>query len=93
MVVDETVSDELKEEMRKLKEELKELKEQLRDEEESKRRSGIYIDVGERVRFFKEHNIRFDSVKPKRDVTVCIPLRQDVFIHPHVQRIPALSLS
>lgn len=50
-------------------------------------------DTGERERFFKENNILFHKVKPKADVTVCIPLTQDVFIHPHVQRIPALSLS
>jgi hypothetical protein len=50
-------------------------------------------DVGERERFFKEHDIRFHSIKPKHDITVCVPLRQDVFIHPHVQRIPVLSLS
>lgn len=50
-------------------------------------------DIGERERFFEENNIPLHNVKPKHDVTVCIPLRQDVFIHPHVQRIPALSLS
>jgi len=50
-------------------------------------------DVGEIERFFKDHNIYFHRVKPKRDITVCVPLRKDVFIHPHVQRIPALSLS
>lgn len=50
-------------------------------------------DVGERERFFKEHNIRFHTIKPRHYVTVCIPLRQDIFIHPHVQRIPALNLS
>lgn len=50
-------------------------------------------DIGERERFFKEHDIPFHSVKPKHDVTVRIPLRQDVFIHSHIQCIPALSLS
>lgn len=50
-------------------------------------------DVGERERFFKEHNIHFHNVKPKHDIRVSIPLRQDVFIHPHVQRIPTLRLS
>ncbi len=50
-------------------------------------------DVGEQERFFKEHNIHFHSVKPEHDITVCVPLKQDVFIHPYVQRIPALSLA
>ena len=50
-------------------------------------------DIGERERFFKQNNIHFHSVKPKHDITVCLPLRQDIFVHPHVQRIPALSLS
>lgn len=46
------MAEELKEEMKKLKEDMSELKEQLRDrdEERRKRRHGIYIDVGERVR-------------------------------------------
>jgi predicted RNase H-like HicB family nuclease len=50
-------------------------------------------DVGERERFFKENNISCHTVKPKNDITICVPLRQDVFVHTHVQRIPALSLS
>jgi len=46
------MAEELKEEMKKLKEDITELKEQIkdRDEERRKRRHGIYIDVGERVR-------------------------------------------
>lgn len=50
-------------------------------------------DVGERERFFKEHNIQLHAVRPRRSITVCAPLRQNVFINPHVQPIPALSLS
>ena len=50
-------------------------------------------DVGERERFFKENDIPFHKVKPEDDITVNVSLRQDVFIHPHVQHIPALSLS
>ena len=50
-------------------------------------------DVGERERFFKEHNIKLHTVRPKKNVTVCAPLHHNVFIHPHVQRIPALSYS
>jgi DNA-binding transcriptional ArsR family regulator len=51
------LSDELKEEMKKLKEELANLKEQLKDaigEEPQRRRHGIYIDVGNRVRDYTE---------------------------------------
>jgi predicted RNase H-like HicB family nuclease len=47
-------------------------------------------DVGERDRFFKEHNIQFHHVKPKDYITVCLPLKEEVFVHPHIQRIPAL---
>lgn len=50
-------------------------------------------EVGERERFFKEHNIEFHSTKPKEDITVCLPITQEVFVHPHIQRIPALSMA
>jgi len=50
-------------------------------------------DVGERGRFFKEHNIELYAVRPKKNITVCAPLHESVFIHPHVQAIPALSYS
>lgn len=50
-------------------------------------------DIGERERFFKENSITFHKVKPVDDVTVKVPLREDVFIHPHIQRIPATSAS
>jgi predicted RNase H-like HicB family nuclease len=49
--------------------------------------------VGERERFFKENKISYHRVKPESDITVSVPLTPDVFIHPHIQRIPALSLS
>ena len=48
-------------------------------------------DVGELGRFFKEHNIEFHHNKPRKDITVCLPLKQEVFVHPHIQQIPALS--
>ncbi len=48
-------------------------------------------EVGERGRFLRENNIQFHHTKPKKDITICLPLRQEVFVHPHVQRIPALS--
>lgn len=56
---------------------------------------GLHIntleDVGERDRFFKEHHIELYSTKPQKDITICLPLRQEVFVHPRIQRIPALS--
>lgn len=48
-------------------------------------------EVGERQHFFKEHNIGFHHTKPKKDVTVCLPLRTEVFVHPHIQPIRELS--
>ena len=48
-------------------------------------------DVGERKRFFKEHNIQLHRTKPQEDVMVCLPVKQEVFARPHIQRIPALS--
>lgn len=50
-------------------------------------------DVGERERFFKENKIAYHRAKPDKDIKVSVPLRQDVFVHPHIQHIPALSLS
>lgn len=49
--------------------------------------------VGERERFFKEHNIQLHEVKPKKDITVCVPLKQEVFVRSDVRLIPALSLA
>ncbi len=49
-------------------------------------------EVGERNRFFAEHNIEFHQAKPKKDVTVSLPLRPGVFVHPHIQPIRELSL-
>lgn len=48
-------------------------------------------DVGERKRFFKEHNIKFHQTKPRKDITVCLPPKSDVFVESHIQRLPALS--
>jgi hypothetical protein len=50
-------------------------------------------DIGERERFFKENNIRFHNGKPRDNIEVSIPVEQDVFIQPHIQRIPVLSHS
>jgi len=48
-------------------------------------------DVGERNRFFKENNIKLYPVRPKEDITICVPLNKDVFVEPHIQAIPALT--
>ena len=48
-------------------------------------------EVGERERFFKEHHVELYSTKPRKGVTVCLPLKPEVFAHSHIQRIPAFS--
>lgn len=48
-------------------------------------------EVGERKRFFEKHNIEFHHTKPKKDITVCLPLKEPVFVHPYIQPIPELS--
>lgn len=48
-------------------------------------------DVRERERFFKEHNIEFYQVRPKKDIQVCLPARTDVFVHSYIQPIRELS--
>ncbi len=48
-------------------------------------------DVGERERFFKEHGILFHHAKPPRSVDLSkVPVNEQIFIQPHVQRLPAL---
>lgn len=48
-------------------------------------------DVGERGRFFKEHGVEFHQTKP-RDITVSISTRNEVFVQPHIQRLPRYSV-
>jgi predicted RNase H-like HicB family nuclease len=48
-------------------------------------------EVGERERFFKKQRIEFHAARPKKDVTLCLPLRPETFVYPHVQRIPAAT--
>ena len=45
--------------------------------------------VGERERFFAEHNIPFHSAKPRHAINVRVPVDRDVFIHTHIQKVPA----
>ncbi len=49
-------------------------------------------DVGERKRFFQEHNIKFHETKPK-SVLVSLSTNNASFVQPHIQRIPEYSLS
>lgn len=48
-------------------------------------------DVGERERFFKEHNIRLYREKPLEDITVCLPINGETFFAPLVQAVPELT--
>jgi len=48
-------------------------------------------DVGERSRFFQEHNIKLYTTRPTEDITICLPLNKEVFVEPHIQAIPALT--
>ncbi len=48
-------------------------------------------EVGERKRFFQEHNIEFHHTKPTKEITVCLPLKAPVFVEPYVQPIRELS--
>jgi predicted RNase H-like HicB family nuclease len=48
-------------------------------------------DVGERERFFKEHNIQVYPDKPQEDVTVCVPVNHAIFVTPLVQAVPELT--
>jgi predicted RNase H-like HicB family nuclease len=48
-------------------------------------------DVGERERFFREHNIEIHHGKPRDNVTVRIPVNKEVFVEPLVQAIPSAA--
>ena len=48
-------------------------------------------DVGERERFFKEHNIQLYRDKPREDITVCLPVNREVFVEPFIQAVPQLT--
>ena len=49
-------------------------------------------DVGERGRFFREHNIQFHETKPKT-VMISMSTNTASFVQPNIQRIPAYSPS
>ncbi|MBI2832384.1 MAG: hypothetical protein HYX79_09025 [Chloroflexi bacterium] len=48
-------------------------------------------EVGEIERFFREHNIQLHRTKPEKDILVCMPLDQSVFVQPRIQRVPEPS--
>lgn len=48
-------------------------------------------EVGERNRFFREHNIEFHETKPKGDIRVFVSPSKEVFVHPRIQPICELS--
>jgi predicted RNase H-like HicB family nuclease len=48
-------------------------------------------EVGERERFFKEHNIKFHQTRPRDNITICLPLKKEIFVEPHIQAISELS--
>ena len=48
-------------------------------------------DVGERERFFKEHNIKLHREKPLEDITICLPANKEVFVEPLIQALPELT--
>lgn len=50
-------------------------------------------EVGERGRFFREHNIQFHETKPQKDVMISLPLKESTFVEPYVQSIPALAVA
>ena len=48
-------------------------------------------DVGERDRFFREHNIKVYAHKPSpRSFNVPTSPNRNILVHPHIQPIPAL---
>ena len=50
-------------------------------------------DVGERERFFREHNIQLHHDKPRKSITVCLPVNREVFVEPFIQAVPELTAS
>jgi len=50
-------------------------------------------EVGERERFFREYNIKFHQTRPKEDITIRLSLKKEMFVEPHIQAIPALSVA
>jgi len=49
-------------------------------------------EVGERERFFKEHDIEFYHTRPRQSITVCLPPTEEVFVQPYIQPIAELSI-
>ncbi len=47
-------------------------------------------DVGERERFFKEHNIPFHLTKPTRNINISTRINEGVFLQSYIQPIREL---
>lgn len=47
-------------------------------------------DVGERDRFFKEHNIPFRPTKPTRNINISARINEGVFLQPYIQPVQEL---
>lgn len=62
-------------------------------EAEKKLKEAVFLhlntleEVGERQRFFEEHNIELHYTKPKKDITISLPLTKPVFVESLVQPI------
>lgn len=48
-------------------------------------------DVGERARFFRDHDIKYYDTKPKKDTQINVPLDENVFVRSHIQPIKELA--
>ena len=48
----------------------------------------VLEDVGERDRFFREHDIKFQQSRPRKNITISTPVDKDVFVRPFIQRVP-----
>ena len=48
-------------------------------------------EVGERARFFREQGIEFHHTKPKKEITISVPLTTATFIETHIQPVRELA--
>ena len=50
-------------------------------------------DVGERERFFKEHDLKFYEHKPAKNTTISVPLNENILIRTRIQPVRELVLA
>ena len=48
-------------------------------------------DVGERERFFAEHNIQLYSTKPRGSFSICVPATEGTYTKPYIRPIGSLT--